>query len=1284
MRRSKLVALAATAAVFAGSAGTAFADTIYIEAASVSAAPGATATFTVGLTAETVNNDPAGCNATPASKVTISFATSNAAVANAPTAVLLEACDNPLTLNVVEGAQTVNVHVKDTAVSSTSTELTASGTGGLFIVNPGGQDKRQLNTDKIVVTAVGKRNQATLSVTGPTGGTFGQTYPITTSGGNGTGTVTYTISGGCEAVGTGSVKVTSGVNNCSIAATKAADATYNSTTSAAATVVVSKAAQAALTVASPSAATFGDAPVAPSVSGGSGAGAVTFAATGDACGIVASGPDAGKLEIKTGADDCSLTASKASDNDYNAAVSAAHKVTISKAAQAPLSMTSASTGTFGDAITLTSTGGSGTGATTYAATGTACSIPTTGADAGKLSITSGTGDCSVTATKAADGNYTAVSSAAQTITVSKKAQDGLAIVAAATGTFGSTLLLGTTGGSGDGAVSYSTGDSSACSVSGAELTITSGTGTCSVTATKAANGNYTAVSAPAHGVSPVKQAATLTLTGLTADYDGTAHAAGATTNPASLNGVSFTYNGQAVAPIKAGRYTVDAVLTHPDYAASVTGTLVIAAKQVTGAFTVADKTYDNSTAASATPAPLAGAVPGDLVSVIVTNATFDTKAAGAGKTVTGTLSLTGADAGNYSLTSTTGQTTATIRTLALTGAFTAGNKVYDGSRTATVASQSLPGVLGLDMVVLDVTGAAFADKNVGANKTVTANLALSGADTGNYSLTSATATTTAEITVKLVAGSITASDKRYDGNDSATVSHSLGAGDVVVGDTGILSANEARFADKNAGLNKTVSANLALSGPDAGNYRLTAYSATTTATITKAPVQASYTANNKVYNGLAAAVVANLDLTGVLTGDQALLTVTDPAFNDKNVGTAKPVSGTLGLSGTDAGNYEITNTPAVTANITPAPLAASFVANDKDYDGTANATGQTSFTGKVGTDDVNVSTAATFADKNVGENKLVTATFTLSGTDKGNYTVNSPTTDTATITAKQLTGTITASSKVYDGGNAATVSKNLTGAVAGDDVTLTVSGAAFDSKTVGTGKTVTATLSLTGIDATNYTVNATATSLADITAKPVSGSFTAADKLYDGSAAATITSSTITGVISGDSVTLNGTGASASFADAAVGTGKTVTSTGFALAGTDAGNYKLTMGTTTASIQPWTFKGFYQPVDMGGVVNTVKAGATVPLKFEVFKGTTELTDMASIKTLSAKIINCSTLATLIDDIELTTTGATVLRYDTTGGQYIYNWQTPKTIGTCYAVTVAAQDGTGATAYFKTK
>ena len=38
------------------------------------------------------------------------------------------------------------------------------------------------------------------------------------------------------------------------------------------------------------------------------------------------------------------------------------------------------------------------------------------------------------------------------------------------------------------------------------------------------------------------------------------------------------------------------------------------------------------------------------------------------------------------------------------------------------------------------------------------------------------------------------------------------------------------------------------------------------------------------------------------------------------------------------------------------------------------------------------------------------------------------------------------------------------------------------------------------------------------------------------------------------------------------------------------------------TVLAWEVRGFYQPTDMGDVWNTVKNGATVPLKFEVFAG----------------------------------------------------------------------------------
>jgi hypothetical protein len=121
----------------------------------------------------------------------------------------------------------------------------------------------------------------------------------------------------------------------------------------------------------------------------------------------------------------------------------------------------------------------------------------------------------------------------------------------------------------------------------------------------------------------------------------------------------------------------------------------------------------------------------------------------------------------------------------------------------------------------------------------------------------------------------------------------------------------------------------------------------------------------------------------------------------------------------------------------------------------------------------------------------------------------------------------------------------------------------------------------------------------------------------------------------------------------------------------------------TYTVLAWDAKGFYAPVDMGGVLNTVKGGSTVPLKFELFAGTSELTDVAAVKSFTTQKVNCDGSAPA-DAIEITSTGGTSLRYDSTGGQFIQNWKTPTGAGTCYRAIMEAQDGTRISALFKLK
>ena len=118
----------------------------------------------------------------------------------------------------------------------------------------------------------------------------------------------------------------------------------------------------------------------------------------------------------------------------------------------------------------------------------------------------------------------------------------------------------------------------------------------------------------------------------------------------------------------------------------------------------------------------------------------------------------------------------------------------------------------------------------------------------------------------------------------------------------------------------------------------------------------------------------------------------------------------------------------------------------------------------------------------------------------------------------------------------------------------------------------------------------------------------------------------------------------------------------------------------TYTVRAWTLSGFYAPVEMNGVYNVVRGGNTVALKFEVFAGPIELTDTSVVKSLTFALVACSSGAELGTE----QTAVATLRYDTTSGRFIQNWQTPRKVGACYRVTVMTQDGSSLVAFFKLK
>ena len=366
----------------------------------------------------------------------------------------------------------------------------------------------------------------------------------------------------------------------------------------------------------------------------------------------------------------------------------------------------------------------------------------------------------------------------------------------------------------------------------------------------------------------------------------------------------------------------------------------------------------------------------------------------------------------------------------------ASNKTYDGNTSTTLVytNATLSGKVGDEDLTVSATG-TFADKNVGTGKTVTiSELTLGGSAVGNYTLAESgqQVSTIADITAKDItaSGTITASNKVYDGTTTAVFDYSgVTLTGKVEGDALSYTATGA-FADKNVGTGKSITIDSqSLSGADVGNYNLTSsnVSTTTTADITAAEIVVSgITAVNKVYNSTTTATLdfSGVTLTGKVEGDALSVTATG-TFDDANVGTGKAVTiSALTLGGTDVGNYELAASgqqTEVTADITA--KAVTIIANNasRDYDG--NPLTEAGFTataledGDTHTFTVTMTAESTITNAGTQPNVIATvdgvAVTTGIETPIGNYLVT--TVDgTLTITGSQnITITLTMGNSTY-------------------------------------------------------------------------------------------------------------------------------------------------------------------------------------------------------------------------------------------------------------------------------
>jgi hypothetical protein len=408
-------------------------------------------------------------------------------------------------------------------------------------------------------------------------------------------------------------------------------------------------------------------------------------------------------------------------------------------------------------------------------------------------------------------------------------------------------------------------------------------------------------------------------------------------NVGTAKAVSVT--GISVTGTDAGNYTFNAT-------AATTANITVRSVGINNV-TANNKIYDALTAATLNTgtAALAGAsgstglIAGDVVTLNSASATgsFANKNVGTSKAVTVSgFTVSGTDAANYSLVQPAGLTAnITVRSVGINNV-TANNRVYDGGTVATLntgtaalaGASGSTGLVGGDVVTLSSAGAtgAFADKNVGTGKAVTASgFTIGGTDATNYSLAQP-AGLTANITARPITVTATTNTRTYDGTTGASALPTITSGSMVGGDTVQLAET---YADRNAGTNKTIvpTATITDGNPAPGaNYAVTLVN-NTTGRIDPRPITVRAVTDIKTYDGTTtSAGLPTITVGALQTGDTTTTFV--QTFNNASAGGGKTLTASGVVNdGNGGNNYAVTFQTVATGSITQAPL--TIRADDK-------------------------------------------------------------------------------------------------------------------------------------------------------------------------------------------------------------------------------------------------------------------------------------------------------------------------------------------------------------------
>lgn len=458
--------------------------------------------------------------------------------------------------------------------------------------------------------------------------------------------------------------------------------------------------------------------------------------------------------------------------------------------------------------------------------------------------------------------------------------------------------------------------------------------------------------------------------------------------------------------------------------------------------------------------------------------------------------------------------------------FNGKGKIEAGNNAISVAT----GVVGEPAIIVTAT-AAYDSPNAGSSRIITVSYTIgSNSANGRYQIAATETLSGASISARILTiPPLTPVTKAYDGtvdvfaeanNADKIYNMPITPGNIAATDAGkvTVTATAAYDTGKDAGASKNITICYTLTGEAAGNYQPLPDDRSKTASITPLSIATSPVVKDsdktKEYDSTSKAavtvrvtdinqkpIVQEAILNGTLVFDTTAV-YKDNNSETSNVGSGYMIAYTYKLSGTAAHNFSLAGAAfdgsingtigdgGITARKLSVTADGMGLQTEKTYDGNTNTnvngrtiTGGTGLTGIVGTEKVSATASSQYDSADAGDHNIITS-FTLSGDDAGNYRID-PLTSSGTIKPIQLEVDNTklpaiAAARKYDATrdvylegtstklSGYTLSADAISGLVNSEVVTVKATASYDTKDIGSGKSITIAYSLSGDAAKNY------------------------------------------------------------------------------------------------------------------------------------------------------------------------------------------------------------------------